>query len=141
MGDERVTADSEEAAADRHAHLVLPVLAISKPRALLLLVADPEVRVRVLAEPVVQPRANPEDVVVILRFRGGGTEGTVGVAVTVGPDGKVSQCSVSSSSGSDVLDSAACDGMRRYAQFDPALDEDGRPTSSNWSTRIVYRLN
>lgn len=70
-----------------------------------------------------------------------GTEGTVGVSVTVGPDGKVSACSVSSSSGSDVLDSAACDGMRRYAQFDPALDEDGRPTSAGWSTRIVYRLN
>lgn len=70
-----------------------------------------------------------------------GTEGTVGVAVTVGPDGKVSACSVSNSSGSDVLDSAACDGMRRYAQFDPALDEDGRPTSASWSTRIVYRLN
>jgi protein TonB len=70
-----------------------------------------------------------------------GTEGTVGVAVTVGPNGKVSACSVSSSSGSDVLDEAACDGMRRYAQFDPALDEDGNPTSASWSTRIVYRLN
>ena len=70
-----------------------------------------------------------------------GTEGTVGVSVTVGPNGKVSACSVSSSSGSDVLDEAACDGMRRYAQFDPALDDDGNPTSASWSTRIVYRLN
>ena len=70
-----------------------------------------------------------------------GTEGTVGVSVTVGPNGKVSACSVSSSSGSDVLDEAACDGMRRYAQFDPALDEDGNPTSASWGTRIVYRLN
>jgi len=70
-----------------------------------------------------------------------GTEGTVGVSVTVGSNGKVSACSVSSSSGSDVLDEAACDGMRRYAQFDPALDDDGNPTSASWSTRIVYRLN
>lgn len=70
-----------------------------------------------------------------------GTEGTVGVNVTVGSNGKVSACSVSNSSGSDVLDEAACDGMRRYAQFDPALDDAGNPTSASWSTRIVYRLN
>jgi protein TonB len=70
-----------------------------------------------------------------------GTEGTVGVSVTVGPDGQVSACSVSNSSGSDVLDSAACDGMKRYARFDPALDSAGNPTSASWSTRIVYRLN
>lgn len=69
-----------------------------------------------------------------------GTEGTVGVAVTVGPNGKVAACSVTSSSGSDILDEAACDGMRRYAQFDPALDEDGSPTNGSYSTRIVYRL-
>ncbi|HTN14699.1 MAG TPA: TonB family protein [Sphingomonadaceae bacterium] len=70
-----------------------------------------------------------------------GTEGTVGVSVTVGADGKVSSCRVSSSSGSDVLDEAACDGMQRYARFDPALDDAGNPTSDSWSTRIVYKLN
>jgi len=69
-----------------------------------------------------------------------GTEGTVGVSVTVGPDGKVASCRVSSSSGSDVLDEAACDGMQRYARFDPALDDAGNPTSASWSTRIVYKL-
>jgi protein TonB len=70
-----------------------------------------------------------------------GTEGTVGVSVTVDGEGKVSSCRVSSSSGSDVLDQAACDGMQRYARFDPALDDAGNPTSASWSTRIVYRLN
>ncbi|OJW74687.1 MAG: energy transducer TonB [Sphingomonadales bacterium 63-6] len=70
-----------------------------------------------------------------------GTEGTVGVSVTVGADGKVAACRVSNSSGSDVLDEAACDGMQRYARFDPALDDAGNPTSASWSTRIVYKLN
>jgi protein TonB len=69
-----------------------------------------------------------------------GTEGTVGVNVTVGPDGRVSACSVSSSSGSSALDEAACQGMQRYARFDPALSSDGSPTSASWSTRIVYQL-
>jgi periplasmic protein TonB len=68
-------------------------------------------------------------------------EGTVGVRVTVGPDGRVSACSVTGSSGSGDLDSAACEGMQRYARFDPALDKDGNPTSGSFSTRIVYRIN
>lgn len=70
-----------------------------------------------------------------------GTEGTVGVAVTVGADGRVSACRVTSSSGSSILDDAACQGMQRYARFDPALNDAGQPTSANWSTRIVFRLN
>jgi protein TonB len=68
-------------------------------------------------------------------------EGTVGVRVTVGPDGRVSSCSVSGSSGSGDLDRAACEGMERYARFDPALDRDGNPTSGSFSTRIVYKIN
>ena len=68
-------------------------------------------------------------------------EGTVGVRVTVGPDGRVSSCSVSGSSGSGDLDSAACDGMTRYARFEPALDAGGNPTSGSFSTRIVYKIN
>ena len=68
-------------------------------------------------------------------------EGTVGVRVTVGPDGRVSGCTVSGSSGSGDLDSAACDGMTRYARFEPALDAGGNPTTGSFSTRIVYKIN
>ncbi len=68
-------------------------------------------------------------------------EGTVGVRVTVTPDGRATGCSVTASSGSDILDAAACQGMERYARFDPALDDAGNPTSGSYSTRITYRLN
>jgi protein TonB len=68
-------------------------------------------------------------------------EGRVGVRVTVGPDGRVSDCSVTSSSGTPDLDTAACDGMQRYARFDPALNDDGSPTSGSYATSIVYKLN
>ncbi|MGF7153832.1 TonB family protein [Novosphingobium gossypii] len=68
-------------------------------------------------------------------------EGRVGVRVTIGADGKVSACSVSSSSGSPDLDEAACDGMTRYARYDPALDDAGNPISATTSTAIVYKLN
>jgi protein TonB len=70
-----------------------------------------------------------------------GTEGRVGVTVTVNTDGRVDACTVSSSSGSSTLDEAACQGMERYARFEPALNDAGNPTSASWSTTIVYRLN
>lgn len=68
-------------------------------------------------------------------------EGTVGVAVTVTPDGRATGCRVTASSGSSILDQAACQGMERYARFNPALDAAGNPTNGSYSTRITYRLN
>ena len=67
-------------------------------------------------------------------------EGRVGVRVTVGPNGRVSGCTVSSSSGSNILDEAACNDITRYARFEPALDDAGNPTSGSWGTTIVYQL-
>jgi len=68
-------------------------------------------------------------------------EGTVGVRCTVTPDGRATGCSVTSSSGSDILDGAATKAVERYARFDPALNADGEPISASWSTRITYKLN
>lgn len=68
-------------------------------------------------------------------------EGTVGVRVTVTAQGRAANCQVTASSGSPDLDTAACQGMERYAQFNPALDAAGNPTEGNYSTRITYRIN
>jgi len=68
-------------------------------------------------------------------------EGRVGVRVTIGPDGRVSDCTVTSSSGTPELDTAACSGMRSYARYDPALDAAGNPTTGSANTAIVYKLN
>lgn len=67
-------------------------------------------------------------------------QGRVGVRVTIGPDGRVTDCSVTSSSGSPDLDTAACAGMRSYARYNPATDGEGNPTTGSASTAIVYRL-
>ena len=69
------------------------------------------------------------------------TEGTVGVRVTVTTDGRTTGCSVTASSGSPILDQAACAGMERYARFDPALNAAGDPVTDTYTTRITYRLN
>lgn len=68
-------------------------------------------------------------------------EGTVGVRVTVTPDGRATGCTVTKSSGHEILDTAACKAVERYSRFDPAWDDDGNPISAPWSTRITYKLN
>lgn len=68
-------------------------------------------------------------------------EGTVGVNVAIGTNGRVESCTVATSSGEDILDKAACDGMERYARYKPALDRQGNPTTGRDSISIVYRLD
>ena len=68
-------------------------------------------------------------------------EGNVGVAVQIGTDGRVTSCRVTSSSGESILDEAACDGMQRYARYDPALNAAGNPIAGSDSLTIVYQLN
>ena len=67
-------------------------------------------------------------------------EGTVRLRVTVNTDGRVDSCTVTTSSGSAALDTAACDGMVRFAEFNPALDLNGEPVASNYSTAIRYQI-
>ena len=65
-------------------------------------------------------------------------EGTTGFRVTVGPDGRVTSCSVTSSSGSPDLDEATCSNVTRRARFNPATDGEGNPTTGQYSSRVRW---
>lgn len=67
-------------------------------------------------------------------------EGTVGIYVEVTVKGRATNCEVTSTSGSELLDQAACNGALRYARFNPALDAMGRPISGSFATQINYEL-
>ena len=67
-------------------------------------------------------------------------QGTTAVGLTIGTDGRVSGCSVSSSSGSSSLDRATCDIIRKRARFTPAKDQNGAPISGSFSQRIRWQL-
>ncbi len=67
-------------------------------------------------------------------------EGTTSFRVTVGPDGKVTDCSVTGSSGHADLDAATCSNVKRRARFEPALGNDGSPTSGSYSNRVTWRI-
>ena len=62
------------------------------------------------------------------------------VVLTIGTNGRVSGCSVSSSSGSKALDSATCRALSARAKFTPAQDETGNPTTSTYRQTIKWVL-
>ena len=67
-------------------------------------------------------------------------QGTSAVELSIGTDGRVSGCNITSSSGSSALDTAACNVLKRRARFTPAIDSSGRPTTDSYSQRIKWVL-
>lgn len=56
-----------------------------------------------------------------------GVEGVVRASLVVGTDGRVAECRIASSSGSEALDARTCEIFRARARFEPARDADGNP--------------
>jgi protein TonB len=65
-------------------------------------------------------------------------QGTTAVSLSIGTDGRVTNCTVTSSSGSRSLDDTTCRILRNRARFTPARDDTGNPTTDTTSTRIVW---
>lgn len=59
-----------------------------------------------------------------------GVQGTVGVRYLVGADGRVSECEITRSSGSRLLDDTTCRLITQRFRFSPSRDERGRPVAS-----------
>lgn len=66
--------------------------------------------------------------------------GVTGFRLDVGPDGRVTNCSVTSSSGSSTLDTTACKLLMRRAKFTPAKDENGNAMASSFSSRFRWEI-
>lgn len=66
--------------------------------------------------------------------------GTTGFRLTIGTDGRVQDCQITSSSGSPDLDQAACDNLRRRARFKPAIGGDGQPMTDTYSNRVRWQI-
>lgn len=67
-------------------------------------------------------------------------EGRVGIRVQVDPQGRVSSCTVASSSGSPSLDKASCALVTERARYQPARDAQGRGKASIERRTINWRL-
>lgn len=67
-------------------------------------------------------------------------QGTTRFQLAVGPDGRVKDCTVTSSSGSPALDATTCRLMRQRAKFSPAKNNRGELTSDTVSSAIRWVL-
>jgi len=66
-----------------------------------------------------------------------GAGGSAQAELTVGPDGRVTGCTLTRSTGNSALDSATCNILRRRAKFVPARDSNGNPTSDTYRTPTI----
>ena len=69
-----------------------------------------------------------------------GDQGRTSFVLTVGTNGRVTGCSVTSSSGSNSLDRATCRILTSRARFTPAHDSSGNPVSDKVSGTIRWVL-
>lgn len=67
-------------------------------------------------------------------------QGRVVARLTVGPDGRVSNCQVTSSSGNDALDTTTCRIARSRVRYTPAKDENGNPIASTATLPVRWVL-
>lgn len=69
-----------------------------------------------------------------------GQEGTVLLALDIGPDGRVHNAAVLNSSGHNRLDDAAIAWVRAHWRYHPAT-RDGHPVAAHTTVRIVFNLS
>jgi protein TonB len=67
-------------------------------------------------------------------------QGVTRFRLTVTAEGRVGDCAVTGSSGSNALDAATCRLMKSRARFAPARDSDGKPTTDSVANAIKWVL-
>ena len=67
-------------------------------------------------------------------------EGTTVARFTIGTDGRVTSCTVTSSSGNSSLDDTTCKLIQRRFRYKPAQDDAGNPVTETKTQRVVWRL-
>jgi protein TonB len=66
--------------------------------------------------------------------------GITRVRLTVGSDGRVTDCAVTASSGWPSLDAAACAKLTQRARFEPATDTTGARVSGGFATAVKWEI-
>ena len=72
--------------------------------------------------------------------REAGAHGRVVAKLTVGTNGRVTDCVITTSSGNASLDRTTCAISKRSVKFTPAKDENGNPLSSSYTLPVRWEL-
>jgi TonB family protein len=66
--------------------------------------------------------------------------GTTAFRLEVSARGNVTSCTITQSSAHADLDAATCNALTRRAKFEPAVDYDGQPVASMYSSRVRWEI-
>jgi protein TonB len=90
------------------------------------------------------PRGNPQNWVTDADYPSAalrsGDQGVVGFRLDVDAGGRVTACTVTSSSGSSLLDTTACRLLQRRARFNAAEDANGNKIPASYPSRIRWTI-
>lgn len=91
-----------------------------------------------------KPRGNPGDWVTTDDYPPGairnGEKGRTGFKLDIGTDGRVTNCTVTSSSGFSDLDQTACRQLQRRGRFSPAKDTAGNAIATSYTSSVLWQL-
>lgn len=76
----------------------------------------------------------------IKRDRDPGVIGTTAFTVQVGPNGRVTSCAITASSGEPRLDDLTCRLATSRARFQPGKDSSGQATGGQYSRRVKWQI-
>jgi len=125
--------------------VIVPLLALTLPPPVILPPPGPMPPAAGPAVVRAQPRS-PLQAYVALRYdypaaaAKAGAQGNVAFLLDIGPDGRVTNCAITGSTGSAALDSASCRIMRSRARFTPARDAAGSPTRDRLAGALRWTL-
>lgn len=66
--------------------------------------------------------------------------GAARFTLAIDASGKVTDCTITRSTGHAVLDEATCQLLRKRARFDAARDGSGKPVAGSYSSTITWRI-
>ncbi len=90
---------------------------------------DPEIQ-RKLSRRVSEPLSYNFMTPILRKLPKSSRNGEFGMRLIVGPDGKVSHCSMPGEHSDSEFEEYACDRTIKHARFEPALDQEGNPVVS-----------
>ncbi len=90
------------------------------------------------------PRGNPGRWITTRDYRSSwinrGLTGRAGFALTIDAEGRVTDCTITRSTGHDALDEATCRLLEKRASFTPARDGAGDPVAGTYSSSVNWQI-
>lgn len=94
--------------------------------------------------PKPKPIGNPGEWIPLSAYppgaRASGEEGRVAFTLDVDETGRATECKVTTTSESPLLDETTCSLMVANARFEPPRDKKNKPIESKWSSSVRWKL-